>query len=193
LRAAGSAAGSECCDAGKIPAIFVDNSNHQKRSRQDRDKDQPPIAARFLRLVHLACARVLCCVNGGESAIVPMDRWRHRQSYLRRGFSWRPCRSAHTLLHSSAHRSLQPRSHQPAVWCPSCAVSPVVWAPLLLTTPWVVRAEHVATLMQRVRLALGAIAFEVPHPLAHVAPAAVLADNFNLAYASFVMSIESLA
>jgi hypothetical protein len=88
LRAADSAAGSECRAAGKIPGIFVDNSNHQKRSRQDRDKDQPPVTARFLRLVHLACARVLCCVNGGESAIVPMNRWRHRQSYLRRGFGF---------------------------------------------------------------------------------------------------------
>jgi hypothetical protein len=53
LRAADSTASSECCDAGKIPGIFVDNSNHQKRRRQNRDEDQPPVAARFLRLVHL--------------------------------------------------------------------------------------------------------------------------------------------
>jgi len=37
LRAANSAAGSECRAAGKILGIFVDNSNHQKCSRQDRD------------------------------------------------------------------------------------------------------------------------------------------------------------
>jgi hypothetical protein len=72
LRAADSAAGSECCAAGKIPGIFVDNSKHHKRRRQDRDKDQPQSWRDFLRLIHLACARVLCCVNSGESALVPM-------------------------------------------------------------------------------------------------------------------------
>lgn len=56
LWAADSAAGSECCDARKIPGIFIDNSNHQKRSHQDGDKDQPPIAARFLRFGHSECA-----------------------------------------------------------------------------------------------------------------------------------------
>jgi hypothetical protein len=58
-RAADSAAGSECCDAGKIPGIFVENSKHQKGSRQDRDKEQPPVAAQFLRLVHLGPGALL--------------------------------------------------------------------------------------------------------------------------------------
>jgi hypothetical protein len=44
-------------------------TEHHKRRRQDRDKDQPQSWARFLRLTHLACARVLCCVNSGESAL----------------------------------------------------------------------------------------------------------------------------
>ena len=72
LRAADSAAGSECRAAGKIPGIFVDNSNHQKRSHQDRDKDQPPVAARFLRLVHLD---VPGCFAASTAASRPSFQW----------------------------------------------------------------------------------------------------------------------
>ena len=73
-RAADSAAGSECCDAGNIPGIFVENSKHQKGSRQDRDKDQPPVVARFLRLVHLACAPG-GCFAASTTASRPSFQW----------------------------------------------------------------------------------------------------------------------
>jgi hypothetical protein len=87
-RAAYSAAGSECRDAGKIPGIFVKNSKHQKGTRQDRDKEQPPVAARFLRLVHLGPGALLASTATSRPSFQWIDGG-HRQ-LIHQKYLWSP-------------------------------------------------------------------------------------------------------
>ena len=60
--------------------------------------------------------------------------------------------------------------------------------PLFLQHLRQVGADQVAPFMQGVRVALGAVAFEVAHPLGQVASAAVLLDQVGDAVASLAIA-----